>query len=137
MHPPRPAARRVAAALAAAAALATSCDTADPPPSVAGAWDGTYLEAVAPARALGARLRLRQQGGQLAGTLVLVTGRSADASGVVTGRRVDLALSYLDDCRGTARWTLDLSPDGAALGGTAESFDCRGATRADVSLGRE
>ncbi|GJG85423.1 hypothetical protein tb265_06040 [Gemmatimonadetes bacterium T265] len=118
------------------AGAACNAPTAADAPDVAGAWDGRYVEALVPARALDARLQLTQNGVNVSGTLLLANGRSADASGPIVGRHLALALSYADDCAGTARWSLDLGADGSTFTGTAESFDCRGDTRADVTLVR-
>lgn len=118
-------------------AAACATPTAADAPNVAGEWDGSYVEAVVPARALDARLQLTQDGVNVRGTLILVNGRTADASGPLVGRRLSLAFTYTDDCAGTARWALDLSPDGTTFTGAAESFDCRGDTRADVTLVRQ
>lgn len=125
-----------AAALLSAAGACSAPTTADAR-DVRGAWVGQYVEAAVPARALGARLQLTQDGASVRGTLILVNGRSADASGPLVGGSLALGLAYTDSCAGTARWTLDLSADGTTLTGTAESFDCRGDTRADVTLVRQ
>lgn len=117
----------------------TTCaiPTIDEAPGIAGAWVGRYLEAGVPPRALDARLQLTQDGVNVTGTLIVADGRAADASGPLVGRRLALALTYTDACAGTARWTLDLGADGRTFTGTAESLDCRGDTRADVTLDRQ
>lgn len=120
-----------------AASGACGAPTAADAPRVAGAWFGSYVEAVVPPRALDARLQLTQDGVNVRGTLILVNGRAADASGPIVGRRLSLAFTYTDACAGTARWTLDLGADGTTFTGTAQSFDCRGDTRADVTLVRQ
>jgi hypothetical protein len=138
-RPPRTARALARGAAGVAACLAAACSspTVSDTPSVAGTWIGDYVEAVVPARDLGARLQLTQEGVNVRGTLILVNGRAADASGPLVGQRLALAFTYADDCGGTARWTLDLSADGTTLTGSAESIDCRGDTRADVTLVRQ
>ncbi len=136
-------ARRAAARLTACAlapyvlAAACSTPTGAEAPAVGGAWTGGYVEAVVPPRALDARLQLTQDGVTLRGTVLLADGRAAEAAGPIVGRRLALGLTYTGDCAGTARWVLDLSADGTTFTGTAESSDCRGATRADLTLARQ
>ncbi|MBP2647259.1 MAG: hypothetical protein H6Q77_883 [Gemmatimonadetes bacterium] len=116
----------LAAALAVLPACGDGGSAPTTPANYTGTWVGDYTVSLQPGVTYVGTLVVSQTGSSITGTLTTNAGRTANVSGIISGRHMTATFTYTDGCVGSASATANLSADGQTVTGQYQSTDCIG-----------